>query len=238
MTPYDWLLARRTAALGFLLGLLALAVMMATDETTNTLGGRLARFAAVAPLVGAGATFLSAQQARVRGEARALEAVGTTPLRAMLGLMLGGMAVGALGPILAMLPAVDLGTLFPTAGPVANHWSMQDGVWHDVRHGLAVEPGGSLAWTGAPGVAWIEARSAPRAATALSLAIAALGCPLWTVAQGDGVRRVVVAAAVVGGGIVAFHLVAVGRLSPLALAAPPLVLVAEALARVRSATWS
>jgi len=32
MTPYDWLLARRTAALGLLLGLVALAVMIATDE--------------------------------------------------------------------------------------------------------------------------------------------------------------------------------------------------------------
>src|SRR5690242_20944505 len=117
MTPYDWLLARRTIALGFLLGFVALAVMVATDETASTFAGRAGRFAAVAPLVGAGATFLSAQQARLRGETRALEAVGAMPLRATLGLLLGGVAVGALGPLLASLPAVDLGTLFPTAGP-------------------------------------------------------------------------------------------------------------------------
>jgi hypothetical protein len=238
MTPYDWLLVRRTVALGLLIALVALAVMVATDETSNTLGGRLGRFAVIAPVVGASATFLSGQQVRARGEARALEAVGATPLRATLGLLLGGVAIGALGPILAMLPSVDIGTLFPTAGPLAHHWSMHDGGWHDASRALVVEPNGSLGWAGAPGTGWIAARPLPRAATALSLALAAVGCPLWTTARSGGIRRGVIAAAVIGSGITAFHLVAAGRLAPFALAVPPIALVIEAMALLRSPTWS
>jgi len=56
--------------------------------------------------------------------------------------------------------------------------------------------------------------------------------------QGGGIRRGLVATAVAGAGIVAFHLVAAGRLSPLALVVPPVALVIEAFALLRRTTWS
>jgi hypothetical protein len=237
VTPYDWLLVRRTAALGLLFGLLALAVMIATDETSNTLAGRLGRLAAVAPLVGASATFLASRQLRARGEGRALESMGATPMRVARGILIGGMAIAAVGPILAVFPHVDLSTLFPAVGPVTNPWSLHGGAWHDASRGLVVQASGDLAWSGSSGAVAAAVRPLPRMATALSLALAAAGCPLWIAIEANAARRGLVAAAVVASAILAFHMVAAGRISALALTLPPLALVVDGALLLRSRTW-
>lgn len=237
VTSYDWVLFRRTAAIGSLLGILAVVVMVATDETTNTFAGRLGRFASVAPIVGAGAAYLAMQQAIARGEMRALAAAGAGPSRARLGLLVGGAAVGALGPILAMLPAVDLATLFPSAASAASHWAMYAGAWYDARRGIAVQPTGELGFAGPLAASDFMLGPPPRATTALALALAAVGCPLWSAARASGARRLLVAAAVTSGAFFVFHLVAAGRAAPTVLAVPPAVLLLDALFLTRRERW-
>jgi len=222
---------------GSLLGILAVVVMVATDETTNTFGGRLGRLASVAPIVGAGAAYLAMQQAIARGEMRALAAAGAGPTRARLGLLVGGAAVGALGPILAMLPAVDLGTLFPSAASAASHWSMYAGAWFDARRGIAVQPNGDLGFAGPLTAGEFMQNPPPRATTALALGLAALGCPLWSAARASGAHRLLVAVAVTSGAFVVFHLVAAGRVAPGILAVPPAVLLLDAVFLTRSERW-
>jgi hypothetical protein len=237
VTSYDWVLFRRTAALGLLLGILAVVVMVATDEATNTFAGRLGRLASVAPIVGAGAAYLAMQQAIARGEMRALAAAGAGPARARLGLLVGGAAVGALGPLLAMMPAVDLSTLFPSAASAASRWFWYAGAWFDARRGIAVQSTGELGFADPLAASDFMLGPPPRATTALALSLAALGCPLWSAARASGAHRLLVAVAVTLGAFVVFHLVGAGRAAPTTLAVPPAILLLDAVFLTRSERW-
>jgi hypothetical protein len=220
-----------------MLAVFATAVIVATDEASATLGGRLARLASVLPMVGAGATFLCLQQARVRGEIRAISAAGAGPVRAQMGMLLGGVTIGFAGAILAWIPATDLTWLFPTATSSATRWTLEDGVWHDMWRGVAVRAGGELEWSHVAGATPSAVRPS-RAATGLSLAMAAVGFPLWSAAPSLDLRRGLVAGAVVGAAVVAFHLVAAGRVPAVALVVPPSLLVADSLIQMRRQAWA
>src|SRR5205814_4820707 len=95
LTAYDWLLARRTLALGIALAILGFVVMLGTDDATSTVAGRFGRLAALVSLAGGGGAFIATEQARSRGEMRALGAAGVRPTKASLGAIVGGAAVGA-----------------------------------------------------------------------------------------------------------------------------------------------
>lgn len=239
MTAYDTLLARRAAALGFALAGLVFLAMLGTDDVASTHAGRLGRLAALASLAGGGGAFLTAAQARSRGEARALLATGVTPFRASLGAAIGGVVVGCLGVALALVPGVDLTPLFPRALPADAVWTREGDGWLDAVRGIRVAADGALHWANsAKGAEGLPRGGAPLAATALALGTAALAFPLWAIAREAPARRAIVCFAVASAAVFVFHLVAAERLGAMTLVFPPLLLLADVAALRRGNPWS
>ena len=237
LTAYDRLLARRTVSLGVALTLLALALMFGTDDGASTFAGRIGRLAALVSLAGGGGAFIATEQARSRGEMRALGAAGVPPVKAAMGAVVGGTALGALGPVLALLPSVDLTPLFPRVVPSGMDWVRQGDAWLDVARGTVVRATGELARVAVAVPPSIADRPVDRAATALALIFAALAFPLWATATSSALRRASVGLAVAAAAVGVFHLVAVHRVSALALAVPPAALLLDAAFLHRRASW-
>jgi hypothetical protein len=238
LSPYDWLLARRTAALGVALGGLVFIVMVGTDEGLATLGGRLGRLAAFVSLAGGGAAFIATEQARSRGELRALGAAGVPPVKASLGAIVGGAAVGALGPVLAFVRGVDLSPLFPRAVPFGGTWIPEGETWIEAARGIVVRASGELEMGGAMDFARAVPDPVPRVTTATALALAAIGFPLWATARGSRVHCAVVALAVALASVAVFHLVAAGRIPPAGLVIPPSCVLLDSWILHRRVSWS
>jgi hypothetical protein len=238
LSPYDWLLARRTAALGVALGALVFIVMVGTDEGLATLGGRLGRLAAFVSLAGGGAAFIATEQARSRGELRALGAAGVPPVKASLGAIVGGAGVGALGPVLALARGVDLSPLFPRASPFGGTWTPQGDTWLEAARGIVVRASGELEMVGAMDLARALPDPVPRATTATAFALAAIGFPLWATARGSSVHRAAVVLAVALASVAVFHLVAAGRMPPAALVLPPSCVLLDSWILHRRVSWS
>lgn len=223
LTRYDFVLARRAAALGALLAVLAFVLVAATDEAGSVLAGRLARLAALLPMAGGVGTSIACAQSRARGEGAALEAIGVGPLRAVQGAALGGAVVGAAGAALVAVGSVDLAPLFPHATAAAVWRAVADGFADGVR-GLVVLPSGELL-TRSPDRIVTTAEVAPRGATAFALLVAAAAVPVWSAAPASPSRRLTVALTVAFAAVTTFHLVGAGRVPPLALAVPPMLLM-------------
>jgi hypothetical protein len=238
LSPYDWLLARRTAALGVALGAIVFMVMVGTDEGLATLGGRLGRLAAFVSLAGGAAAFIATEQARSRGELRALGAAGVPPIKASLGAVVGGAAIGAVGPVLAFVRGVDLSPLFPRAVPFGGTWIPQDGTWLETTRGIVVAANGELQKIGALGVATASSDPVPRGATVAALVLAAIGFPLWATARGSVFHRAVVALTVALSSVAVFHLVAAGRIPAAGLVLPPSVLMLDSWILYRRVSWA
>lgn len=237
LSPYDWLLARRTAALGLALGTLVFFVMLGTDEGLATLGGRLGRLAALVSLAGGAAAFIATEQARSRGELRALGAAGVSPVKASMGAILGGAAVGGLGPVLALIRAVDLSPLFPRAVPFGGTWTPQGESWFETTRGIVVRASGELQLVGGVGLASIAPDPIPRGATVVALVLAALGFPLWATARGSTTHRAAALLGVASASVAVFHLVAAGRMPAATLILPPSLLMLDAWMLHRSVSW-
>src|SRR5262245_57483319 len=135
LTAYDWLLVRRTVSLALALAMLVFIVMIGTDDAASTFAGRVGRLAALVSLAGGGGAFIANEQARSRGEMRALAAAGVPSVKASLGAILGGALVGALGPVLALARGVDLTPLFPRVAPAGRTWVSQGDEWVVVSGG-------------------------------------------------------------------------------------------------------
>jgi hypothetical protein len=237
LTAYDWSLARRTALLGLALGALVFVVMLSTDDLAGTLAGRVGRLAALVSLAGGGAAFIATEQARSRGEMRALGAAGVPGVKASLGAVIGGVMVGALGPVFALSHAVDLAPLFPRVGSTGTTWVSRGGAWVDATRGLVVQASGDLSLV-APdaSVVFVEV-AVPRLATAIALAVAGVGFPLWATAPSTTRRRLGVGFSVAVTAIIVFHLVAVGRLVAMSLVIPPALVLLDAAALHWRASW-
>ena len=235
LTAYDWLLVRRTVSLALALAMLVFVVMVGTDDAASTFAGRVGRLAALVSLAGGGAAFIATEQARSRGEMRALAAAGVAPVKASLGAIVGGAIVGAVGPVLAIVHRVDLTPLFPHVAPSGKTWIAQDSAWFDTARGVVVRASGELAQVAAP-----AAREAltegpmPRLATAVALSVAAIGFPLWATAQSSVLRRSAVGLSAAAASVALFHLVAAQRMGAAALVLPPALLVLDAAALHRS----
>src|SRR5262245_29692639 len=145
LTAYDWLLVRRTASLALALAMLIFIVMIGTDDAASTFAGRVGRLAALVSLAGGGGAFIANEQARSRGEMRALAAAGVPPVKASLGAIVGGAVVGALGPVLALARGVDLSPLFPRVAPSGKTWVPSGDEWLDATRGVVVRASGELA---------------------------------------------------------------------------------------------
>ena len=238
LTAYDWLLARRTAALGIALSALLLGVTIATDEAGSSWAERLGKLSALMGLAGGGAALLATEQARSRGELRALAIAGVRPLRASLGSLVGGGAIGALGPALILSGRSDPQQLFPRAVPEAGNWSSTGDTWVEAARGIVVRANGALEKIGPSSLAPARAMEPPEVAIVVTLIVAALAFPVWATARGGLARRAAVALSVGLGSVVIFHFVAAGRAAPMWLVVPPFVLLADAWALHRGGAWS
>ncbi|HMI88995.1 MAG TPA: hypothetical protein VK550_33185 [Polyangiaceae bacterium] len=238
LTAYDALLGRRTAALGVALTALIFLAMLGTDDAISTHAGRLGRLSALASLAGGGAALLALEQARSRGEMRALAATGVNPARSSLGAVVGGALVGLLGPVFAVVPGVDLTPLFPHALPAEAGWVAENGAWLDRVRAVRVAADGMVSWAGTPSPADVVASSPPFAATLVTLIVAALALPLWAAAPGPLLRRVWASFVVASAAVFVFHLVAAHRIGAMTLVIPPLLLFADALLLHRARPWS
>jgi hypothetical protein len=238
LTAYDAFLARRSAALGLAVALLVFLTMVGTDDAAGTHASRLGRLAALTSLAGGAGAFLGAAQARSRGEIRALEAIGLTPLRASLGAVMGGAVVGLFGVALALVPGVDLSRLFPRALPAEATWTRDAAGWLDPVHSVRVTTDGALRWTGVASDVGRISSPAPLAETVVALAVAAVAFPLWATARERFPRRAFVCFAVASAAVFVFHLVAAQRTSAMTLVLPPLFLLVDAVAIHRGDTWS
>lgn len=226
LTPYDVVLARRAAGIGALLAAVAFVLVAATDEAASTLAGRLARLSALLPIAGGIGASIACAQARSRGEASALEAVGVPPFTALRGASLGGALVGAVGAAVVLVGSVDLSPLFPRVA-LAPAWRTVAEGFADPARGIVVLPSGELLRRTPDAIA-AAAFEAPRFATALALFVAAVAVPAWSAAPSRPSRRLVVALAVATAAVAAFHLVGAGRLPPIALVVPPALLALDA----------
>ena len=239
-SAWDRRLALRAAALAGLTALFTLLVIAATDEGAP-FAQRLGMASALGPIAGAVGALGAIRLAAGRGELRALAAIGVEPARAARGAIAGGVLLAAIGPALAASGVADLGGLFPRPA-TAHVWVASDsGGMTELTQGLRVARGGAVARVAAaPGAAPALPASAA-AFTVAALAIAAVGVPLWTAAAaawGAGsAERGRVAVGVLGLllAIVAFQAVAAGRIPPVLLIAPPLILFLDgARARYRA----
>lgn len=213
MHPYDRALFRRALLAIVVLTLLAAATVIATDEATSTAAMRIARIAAVSPVVSAVALLCVAAHARSRGELAALEALGASPWRALRGIELAGMAAAAVAMLVLVLPCTDATSLFPAMHPVID-WRMAGGGVRAVAPGIVVHSDGVLETTQSavfprPGLALAAWAALP------CLGAVALAVPAWAATPMSLARRVSSGGASAVLAIVGFHLVAAGRVPPL-----------------------
>jgi hypothetical protein len=211
MLAYHRSLWLRSVAMALLLGVIALGVMVATDEGGSTPAMRLARLCAFTPALAALGAATTLELARSRGELRALEALGVSPWGAAFGATLGGWFLGALAVAGLMLPWSDVAALFPT---VTSHdtWVGQVGRTTelvDPAHGVAVGVDGGLRWVEALPLAQV-ADPGRRAAIACFAPLAFV-TPTWTAAPLPIARRGVEVALTFAIAVLVLHAVAAGR---------------------------
>lgn len=229
---YDRSLARRAIALSLLASVIVVLVVVTTDEGAG-FARRAALCAMLAPLSGALGAFGASRLARARGELRALEAIGVHPARAPLGATFGGALVGVVGTIVVLAGVADLEPLFPRPVESASWTETEGGGMREATRGILVGRGGSLAVE--PPVEAASDRSAAeladrRRAVSLALLLLSLAAPL-SATRGDSSARRVASLVVIGLALIAaFQLVAARRVAVWIVCAPPLALLANALA--------
>jgi hypothetical protein len=240
VTRYDWLLARRAAALGLALAVVLAATIVSTDDGSATVGARLGRFASLVALAGGLAAFVTAQQARSRGELRGLSAIGVPPTRAPLGAAFGGTFVAASGPLLVWMRLVDIDSLYPRLGPLAGAWTVVGpGMWRQTFGSVVVRAAGEIDVSSGTTAGLVNALpQISRAATSAALLSFAIAVPIWAIASGGAARRLAVALLVAASSVTLFHLVAVARVPCWILVVPPMALLLDAWALSRSGAWS
>jgi hypothetical protein len=230
LTAFDWLLARRAGALGSGLVVVLAIIVVSTDEQASSLGARLGRLASLVVLAGALGAFLTTEQARARGELRAVSALGVRPARASLGAAIGGSLVALLGPALVLLRGVDLSPMFPRLEPGGGVFrALGRETVLELSRGIVIEQGGALSMVVSPAASALPGLSLPRVATAVALLLSAASIPYWSTLPGRARPRAVVGALTVLSFIVLFHLVAAGRGSAWLLPLAPLLLLSDAV---------
>jgi hypothetical protein len=147
MTAYDRaLFGRALLALAALFALTA-ATVVATDEATSTLGMRLARISALAPLIVAVGILAVGGHARARGELRAVEALGVAPWISLRGAERAGAAVAAASLLVLVAPFTDATSLLPAVTPPID-WSVAADGSRATAPGLVVFASGAIQATG------------------------------------------------------------------------------------------
>ena len=226
ITAFDRRLGARALGIGGAIVALTLVVIASTDQGAPW-AQRLGMAAALGPIAGAAGALGAARISAGRGELLGLVAIGVEPGRAVRGAVLGGVAIGALGALLAGSGLVDLTLLFPR--PVeARAWAAEGASMVEPLLGVRVGPGGALSLSSATGSP-LAGPSASAGFTALALGVAALGGPAWlaTPRPGSFGARLSAGALALGAAIVTFQAVGAGRAPGAALLAGPLVLLID-----------
>ena len=228
MTTYDRQTFARTLAMAATLAVLAYGVMLATDGGLTTSAQKVGRLAVLAPLLGALGVLLADTQSRMRGEARALAALGVHPSRARLGALLALSVMGGAGALALWTGVGDVSSLFPRLQ--SESWSqLADGSWKLAEAGIRVSKGGEPSLL--PAVEGSMEVEIPRLTVALNVAWMTVVLVDWVRDELGAGERLAVALVAGGGAIALFHTVAARILSPWVLLAAPLPLFLHAWMR-------
>jgi hypothetical protein len=247
-TRWDARVAIRAAAVAALSFGVAWLVTATTDEGGLSWGVRLGRSLPVAPACAAVGAAIALAPARARGEIRALESLGRSPLESSLAAVFGGGLIAFVAAlVVAVAPSVDVGGFFP-ATRHGVEFRFDAGGFVDAVHGWRIEPTGALLRVPAIDAATLALAAVPahgRVAAAIVLAVAGIALAfvaahaLVTKPSGAGPGRGALAFvfACVVASVLAFHAAAAGRLPSFFATLPALVMLAGALLRYRPTRW-
>ncbi len=134
----------RSAALACAMVVLAVVITAATDEGGLRLGERLARVLPLVPVCVALATALAMAGPSIRGEARALEALGRSPLACATGAAVGAAMVGLLAAVWVVLEGnLSVRAFFPMVHAV-EPYRFEAGSFSNLRAGMRVTTDGMI----------------------------------------------------------------------------------------------
>jgi hypothetical protein len=219
VTAYDQKMFWRTLVMtGLLLGV-TVAVVGVTDEPGSTTRMRLARICAIVPGLASLAGVTVLEQARYRGEIRALSALGTSPWDAARGVARAGYCVGLVAAFAMASGLADTSSLFPALREPAA-WQVHGDQLVESVQGVSIRPDGMIS---------LDPASSPRDlgrapshwVAALAIALVGGAMPSWTATPMSLQARVfgfLLAAITL---ITVFHVLAIGLMGP-----PWLVLIA------------
>jgi hypothetical protein len=222
MTAFDRSLFLRMLAVTGILLVATIGVVVLTDEPGSTAAMRVARVAAFTPALSVVATLLCLEQARDRGELRALGALGVSPWRAAQGATLAGWLVGALAALVLVSAWADPSSLFPVL-PELYGWRSQGTRLVESLRGVAVASDGSLVLSPATGLRMTANAAHSWVATA-AIGSHALVAPPWAASPMSVGARLAGLFAGVALTVALFHAFAAGTASAwwLVLGAAPL----------------
>jgi hypothetical protein len=227
MHRFDWLLFFRSLVLALLASAVAVAVAAATDEPSSSWPMRLARLTALLPALAALGGAVALGQAHVRGELRALSALGVSPFRLALGPMLAGWLLGALAVAMLLSPLADATSLFPKLA-VAGGWVQRATELVQPDRGVSVAPDGQLTLSGvaaAPGTGFVPTGLA----AAMVFGPLGLVLPVWLSARVAAAPRAAGVFCSAAFTILLLHATAAGRTSPFWLPVGALPVALQAL---------
>ena len=206
----------------------ATLVILSTTDGGAPWSQRLAMWAALAPVAGAVGVQGAIRMAEARGELRALSAVGAAPARIVAGAVCGGIAVALIGACLAASGWADLEVLFPRPA-VARLWAAEgDRGMREMTLGLRIAAGGAFSVTAPFAVEPAGSLSRETFAAAVAALVAsAVILPAWAALEGPLWRRALAFGVTIVALIVAFQVVAAGRISSAVLLLPPLLPLVE-----------
>lgn len=206
--------------------MIALAVMIATDEAFSTAGMRIARLCAFAPALSALGAGAIVGHASERGELRALLGLGASPFRTALGAIVAGWVIGAIAVIVLASPFADASSLFP-AVETKGRFVVSGGSLIQPELGVVVSPHGAIDLLSTRSEV-ARAFAPGRGAALWAVAPLALIAPVWICAPARAATRGAVAVVSLALVVLLLHAVAAGRVPAPLLAAAALPLAAHA----------
>ncbi len=227
MHAYDRRLAARTVLLAAMLALLAVGVVVATDEPYSTTAMRAARVSALSPALASLAVVIALAHARARGELRALAALGSEPLRVARGALVAGWLLGVVATVLLSSPLADVSALFPAVS-APTLWVVEPGALVAPASGISVSKDGVLTLLAIAGGDPVSAGPPRPWAAALAIGPLALVAPIWAASPSPWGFRLLGAGVALALVIFLLHAVAARTVSAavLAVSAVPLAVSA------------
>jgi hypothetical protein len=224
MTAYDRHIFIRSFGLALILMALVLGVMSATDGAMTSFSEKVGRLCVLAPLIGAVGMLIGNTQAVLRGEVRALAAIGVSPHRAARGGVLSILLVGAVGAILLTTQFADIHGLLPHLDSMTWTWQ-PDGSYRALQSGVEVSSTGIPHLHAAHHPVHIPKQNRwPIAVTVVWMTVILADWARENLSNG---QRLVAVFSGSGLSIVLFHLVASERFSAWLLTLAPLPLLIQ-----------